>query len=87
MASTARREGGGGGVKMLDESDVEGLNRMRAEHESHAAGVSSIEARKIERRTLPQVKVVCKNRPNISLWIRAAAAQSMLDVIRKTVLT
>ncbi len=42
--------GGGGGVKILDASDVEGLNRMRAERESHAAGLSSVEARKIERK-------------------------------------
>ncbi len=49
VASTAGR-GGGGGVKMLDASDVEGLTRVRAERESHAAGLSSVEARKIERK-------------------------------------
>ena len=49
VASTTGR-GGGGGVKMLDASDVEGLARVRAELESHAAGLSSVEARKIERK-------------------------------------
>lgn len=52
VASSAAGRGGGsgGGVKMLDASDVEGLNRERAERESLSAGLSSVEARKMERK-------------------------------------
>ena len=49
-ASARGGGGGGGGVKMLDASDVEGLHRAQAERESVAAGLSSVEARKIERK-------------------------------------
>jgi hypothetical protein len=35
---------------MLDASDVEGLNRERAQRESLSAGLSSVEARKMERK-------------------------------------
>ena len=49
-SSAAGRGGDGGGVKMLDASDVEGLNRERAQRESLSAGLSSVEARKMERK-------------------------------------